>query len=67
LALIVDNRSMSSNSIPAHPQWTVDVRELSAGAYTCVVTDEAGRSVGATGDDPETLVGRCVSDLEKLA
>jgi len=45
--------------------WSVAIVEHSAGAYRCTVTDEQGRSTSASGDDPDDLRARCISDLRE--
>lgn len=46
-------------TFPELPGWTFDVDEVSAGVYRAVGVDEAGRSVQATGIDPDQLLDEC--------
>jgi len=59
-----DTASQVARGYPA--LWDVALTEISAGVYRCVATDTAGRSVGASGDDPDALVTRCVADLKRM-
>ena len=48
-------------TFPELPGWTFDVDEVSAGVYRAVGVDESGRSVQATGTDPDQLLDECRS------
>jgi len=48
-------------TFPDLPGWTFDVDEVSAGVYRAVGVDESGRSVQATGTDPDRLLDECRS------
>ncbi len=41
------------------PGWLFDADEVSAGVYTAVGRDGAGRKVEITGLDPDALIERC--------
>jgi hypothetical protein len=41
------------------PGWTFDADEVSAGVYQAFGRDRNGRSVEATGLDPEALIEKC--------
>jgi hypothetical protein len=49
------------------PGWTFEVDEISAGAYRVRGTDELGRSVEATGVDPEALLRACAEAAGAIA
>jgi len=44
------------------PDWLFEVEEVSIGVYRISGRDRAGRSVEATGIDPDNLLERCKSD-----
>lgn len=46
-------------TFPELPGWRFDVEEVSAGVFRAVGVDEAGRSVQATGIDPDQLLDEC--------
>lgn len=46
-------------TFPELPGWTFDVDEVSASVFRAVGVDEAGRSVQATGIDPDQLLEDC--------
>lgn len=46
-------------AFPELPGWTFDVDEVSAGVYRAVGVDGSGRSVQATGTDPDQLLDEC--------
>ena len=39
--------------------WRFEVAEVSAGVYRASGTDRAGRTVGLTGTDPDSLLEEC--------
>lgn len=41
------------------PGWSFDADEISAGVFKVTGRDRAGRTVEATGVDPEMLMERC--------
>lgn len=41
------------------PGWTFNIDEVSAGVFHVKGVDEAGRSVEATGTDPDALLEDC--------
>ena len=46
--------------------WTFEVEEVSAGVYRVQGVDEHGRSVQATGTDPDKLLGECKKAAARL-
>ena len=53
-------------TFPELPGWTFDLDEISAGVYRVRGVDEAGRSVEATGTDPDALVDECRKSAVKI-
>jgi len=53
-------------TFPELPGWTFDLDEISAGVYRFRGVDEAGRSVEATGTDPDALVDECRKSAAKI-
>jgi hypothetical protein len=51
-----------TDRFPDLPDWTFDIDEVSAGVYRGTGRDTAGRSVSATGPDPEQLIERLRRD-----
>lgn len=45
--------------VPDIPGWSFTIEEVSAGVYRVRGVDEAGRSVEATGIDPDALMEEC--------
>jgi len=43
----------------ALPDWAFHVEEVSAGVYSVIATDRAGRTVEKKGIDPEALIMEC--------
>ena len=48
-----------ARSFPELPDWSFDADEVSAGVYRVLGRDRAGRSVEASGLDPEALIEKC--------
>jgi hypothetical protein len=48
------------------PGWFFEVDEISAGVYKVRGVDEAGRSVEATGTDPDILLEDCKKSAAKM-
>lgn len=46
-------------TFPELPRWTFAVDELSAGVFHVRGVDQVGRSVDATGTDPDALLDDC--------
>lgn len=48
------------------PGWTFEIDEISAGVFRVRGVDEAGRSVEATGTDPDALLRDCQRSAAEL-
>jgi hypothetical protein len=48
------------------PDWTFEIDEVSAGVYRVKGTDDAGRSVEATGTDPDVLLDDCKRSAARI-
>ena len=48
------------------PGWHFDADEVSAGVFRATGFDQFGRSVEATGTDPNELLERCRRDAVKM-
>ena len=48
-----------ARTFPEPPDWSFDADEVSPGVYRAFGRDRAGRSVEASGLDPEALVEKC--------
>ena len=46
-------------TFPELPRWTFEIDEVSAGVFHVRGVDQAGRSVEASGTDPDTLLDEC--------
>ena len=46
-------------SFPELPDWFFDADEVSAGVYRAFGRDRTGRSVEASGIDPEAVIEKC--------
>jgi hypothetical protein len=46
--------------------WSFEVDEISAGVYKVRGVDEAGRSVEATGTDPDALLEDCKESAARI-
>lgn len=53
-------------TFPELPAWTFDLDEVSVGVYKVYGVDEAGRSVQASGTDPDLLVDECRRSAIKI-
>lgn len=53
---MIHSMSGLRRTFPELPDWTFDLDEIWAGVYRFRGVDEAGRSVEATGTDPDALV-----------
>lgn len=49
---------MSTKSVELD-DWSFTANETSAGVYTAIGRDKAGRRVEMTGTDPDVLIARC--------
>jgi pyrroloquinoline quinone (PQQ) biosynthesis protein C len=47
--------------------WFFRCEEISSGVYEVEGIDIWGRTVSATGMDPESLIARCVTDAKRIA
>jgi len=48
------------------PDWTVEVRETSAGVYRVTATDFVGRKIELQGFDPDELLKKCQDEIRKI-
>jgi hypothetical protein len=48
------------------PGWVFDVDEVSASVFHVRGVDQVGRSVEATGTDPDTLLAECRLTAERI-
>jgi hypothetical protein len=48
-----------SPTYPELPGWTFNADEVSANVYRAFGRDRAGRTVEATGTDPDALIQKC--------
>ena len=48
------------------PDWLFEVDEISAGVYKVFGKDKSGRSVEATGTDPDELIKKCKNFASQL-
>jgi hypothetical protein len=48
------------------PGWTFEIDEVSAGVYSVSGVDEVGRSVAASGTDPEAVLSECRRSAAKI-
>ncbi len=53
-------------TFPELPDWTFEIDEVSAGVFRVRGVDEAGRSVEATGTDPDALLDECKESAAKI-
>lgn len=48
------------------PGWTFEIDEVSAGVYSVRGVDEVGRSIAATGTDPDAVLSECRQSAAKI-